>query len=108
MTSDNFHFYLQNRRIQTSQTGGQRYSDTSPLKCSLDGVSIYRPGYSGKTLFCNQEEGRRYDPKKWKSESAYQEMLRFLAKKVLKTDNKLIRCYGFLINGMAFATIAAI
>ncbi len=31
MTTDNFCFYLQNRRIQASQTGGQRYSDTSPF-----------------------------------------------------------------------------
>jgi hypothetical protein len=31
MTTDNFRFYLQNRLIQTSQTGGQRYSDTSPF-----------------------------------------------------------------------------
>jgi hypothetical protein len=31
MTTDNICFYLQNRLIQTSQTGGQRYSDTSPL-----------------------------------------------------------------------------
>jgi hypothetical protein len=30
MTSDNFCFYLQNRLIQTSQTGGQWYSDTLP------------------------------------------------------------------------------
>jgi hypothetical protein len=29
MTTDNFCFYLQNRLIKTSQTGGQRYSDTS-------------------------------------------------------------------------------
>jgi hypothetical protein len=29
MTTDNFHFYLQNRLIQTCQTGGQLYSDTS-------------------------------------------------------------------------------
>jgi hypothetical protein len=29
MTTDNFCFYLQNRLIQTSQTGGQRYSVTS-------------------------------------------------------------------------------
>jgi hypothetical protein len=36
MTSDNFCFYLQNRLIQTSQTGGQQYSDTSPfsIPCS--------------------------------------------------------------------------
>ena len=31
MTTDNFYFYLQNRLIQTSQTGGQWYSDTSPF-----------------------------------------------------------------------------
>jgi hypothetical protein len=31
MTTDNFYFYLQNRLFQTSQTGGQRYSDTSPF-----------------------------------------------------------------------------
>ncbi len=31
MTTDNFCFYLQNRLIQTSQTGGQRYSVTSPF-----------------------------------------------------------------------------
>ncbi len=29
MTTENFCFYLQNRLIQTSQTGGQWYSDTS-------------------------------------------------------------------------------
>jgi len=31
MTTDNFCFYLQNRLIQTSQTGGQWYNDTSPF-----------------------------------------------------------------------------
>jgi hypothetical protein len=31
MTTVNFCFYLQNRLIQTSQTGGQQYSDTSPF-----------------------------------------------------------------------------
>ncbi len=31
MTTDNFYFYLQNRLIQTSQAGGQQYSDTSPF-----------------------------------------------------------------------------
>ena len=31
MTSDNFCFYLQNRLIQTTQTGGQQYNDASPL-----------------------------------------------------------------------------
>ncbi len=31
MTTDNFSFYLQNTLIQTSQTEGQRYNDTSPF-----------------------------------------------------------------------------
>jgi hypothetical protein len=31
MTTDNFCFYMQNRLIQTGQTGGQWYSDTSPF-----------------------------------------------------------------------------
>jgi len=31
MTTDNFCFYMQNRVIQTSQTGGQQYSDTYPF-----------------------------------------------------------------------------
>jgi hypothetical protein len=36
MTSDNFCFYLPNKLIQTSQTGGQWYCDTSPfsIPCS--------------------------------------------------------------------------
>ncbi len=31
MTTENFCFYLQKRLIQTSQTGGQWYSDASPF-----------------------------------------------------------------------------
>jgi len=31
MITDNFCFYLQNRLSQTSQTGGQQYSDTYPF-----------------------------------------------------------------------------
>jgi hypothetical protein len=36
MTADNFCFYLQNRLIQTNQTGGQWYSDTSPFSIHWD------------------------------------------------------------------------
>jgi hypothetical protein len=43
MITDNFCFYLQNRLIQTSQTGGQQYSDTSPL--------VF-PGHSYVLPFC--------------------------------------------------------
>ncbi len=35
MTTDNYCFYLQRRLIQTSQTGGQWYSDTSPFSISI-------------------------------------------------------------------------
>jgi hypothetical protein len=37
MTTDNFCFYLKNRLIQTSQSGGQQYGDTSPfsIPCGL-------------------------------------------------------------------------
>ncbi len=38
MTTDNFCLYLQNRLMQTSQTGGQQYNDTSPLV--LPGTTI--------------------------------------------------------------------
>ncbi len=42
----NFCFYLQNRLIQTSQTGGQRYSDTYPFSITcLDGRVKARKRY---------------------------------------------------------------
>jgi len=37
MTTDIFCFYLQNRLIQTCQTGGQWYSDTSPFSIPCQG-----------------------------------------------------------------------
>jgi hypothetical protein len=40
MTTDNFCFYLQNREIQTSQTGGQWYNDTSPFSIPWLNVKI--------------------------------------------------------------------
>jgi len=41
MTTDDFCFYLQNTLIQTSQTGGQLYSDTSHLSIPcLDPIMI--------------------------------------------------------------------
>ncbi len=43
MTTDNFCFYLQNRQIQTSQTGGQWYSDTSPFSIPCLNLRIMRP-----------------------------------------------------------------
>ena len=41
MTTDNYCFYLQNRLTQTSQTGGQWYSDTSPF--SIPWVCTIKP-----------------------------------------------------------------
>jgi hypothetical protein len=38
MTTDHFCFYLQNRLIQTSQTGGQWYSDTPPFSIIVGGI----------------------------------------------------------------------
>jgi len=44
MTTVNFCFYLQNRLIQTSQTGGQWYSDTSPFSITCtDWPDLLRP-----------------------------------------------------------------
>jgi hypothetical protein len=51
MTTDNLCFYLQNRLIHTSQTGGQWYSDTSPFSISCfksiacsDNIDKKKPG----------------------------------------------------------------
>jgi hypothetical protein len=43
MTIDNFCFYLEKRLIQTSQTGGQWYSDTSPfsIPCVILSFALY-------------------------------------------------------------------
>jgi hypothetical protein len=56
MTTDNFCFYFQNRLIQTSQTGGQQYSDTSPFSIPWLGnvitckrVQMASKGMSGQT-----------------------------------------------------------
>jgi len=42
MTTDNVCFYLQNRLIQTNQTGGQWYSDTSPFSIAST-IIFFRP-----------------------------------------------------------------
>ncbi len=50
MTTEIFCFYLQNRLIQTSQTGGQWYNDTSPF--SIPWLEC---------LFIGMEEGSRLE-----------------------------------------------
>jgi hypothetical protein len=41
MTTDNFCFYLQNRLIQASQTGSQRYSDANTFSIPCSKVPRY-------------------------------------------------------------------
>jgi nitric oxide synthase oxygenase domain/subunit len=48
MTTDDFCFYLQNRLIQTGQTGSQWYSDTSPFSFPLN-VPLTCTVYQGLT-----------------------------------------------------------
>jgi hypothetical protein len=51
MITDNFCFYLPNRLIQTGQTGGQWYSDTSPLVFPAETIRLARKGKEvGNTL----------------------------------------------------------
>jgi len=82
MTTDNFCFYLQNRLVQTSQTGGPLYSDTSPfsipwpnlllpilIACTrevlLMGVELLVPTSPDQLLiiyyFTKQAGGQRYN-----------------------------------------------
>jgi hypothetical protein len=49
VTTDNFCFYLQNRVIQTSQTGGQQYSDTFPFSIPCQGFPA-KSMYVGSSL----------------------------------------------------------
>ncbi len=42
MKTNNFCFYLQNRLIQTGQTGGQWYSDTSPFSIPWLEPNLFR------------------------------------------------------------------
>ncbi len=51
MTTDNFCFYLQNRLIQTSQTGGQQYSDTSPFSIPCTSLQHYRTNNNDKKFY---------------------------------------------------------
>ncbi len=59
MTTDNFCFYLQNRQIQTSQTGGQWYSDTSPFSIPWSNTLAYFPDGQGQTFFFLQQLPQR-------------------------------------------------
>jgi hypothetical protein len=56
-TTDNFCFYLQNSLIQTSQTGGQWYSDTSPLIFPALTLSVMD---TAVTISINDTQHRRH------------------------------------------------
>jgi hypothetical protein len=55
MTTDNFCFYLQNRLIQTSQTLGQLYSDTSPF--SIPDLEVWPISDRGKKVLITLTPG---------------------------------------------------
>ncbi len=61
MTTDNFCFYLWNRLIQTSQTGGQWYSDTSPLVFPATTIPCSSKGILAAAIN-KTKQGRRYVP----------------------------------------------
>jgi hypothetical protein len=51
MTTDNFCLHLRNRLIQTSQTGGQWYNDTSPFSIPWSGNIKGGQRYSDASYF---------------------------------------------------------
>ena len=66
MINDNFCFYLQNRLIQTGQTTGQWYSDTSPFnipwpnqppqtRTALTAHPFHQVVYSDEYVFCTRK-----------------------------------------------------
>jgi len=59
MTTDNFCFYLQNRLIQTSQTGGQWYDDTSPF--SIPCLNLHNPPWATLSNFVRFSISRKIE-----------------------------------------------
>ncbi len=58
IATDNFCFYLQNRLIQTSQTGGEQYSDTSPFSIPCQFYLILFPERPHRRSGCEQRVSR--------------------------------------------------
>jgi hypothetical protein len=84
--TDNFCFYLQNRLIQTSQTGGQLYSDTSPLWYSLmKQIDTRFGGFEPVAFFCSGLQLPRSEQRVWKKH------FRFRAH--LQSGNELIQLF---------------
>jgi hypothetical protein len=77
LATDNFFFFLQNRLIQNSQTGGQWYSDTSPFRIPWLYVSdIYEIDYichRYKTFWTSFSFSRQrldLNPRPWDDEAS--------------------------------------
>ncbi len=94
MTADNFCFYLQNRLIQTSQTGGQWYSDTSPFSIPwLDHLEIRLQWLSWKKN-CSTYWGAEYLKLYWHCLSFFlQKCLPFLSTFLEFTSRETWLCH---------------
>jgi len=62
MTTNNFCFYLQNKLIQTSQTGVQLYNDTSPfiIPCCDHTLVMTSPFRSASVFLTNVRQGWKW------------------------------------------------
>jgi hypothetical protein len=90
MTADNFCFYLQNRLIQTGQTGGQLYNDTSPF--SVPWLATQKRFItSGFSIF----------------ENGFEEILLLnLAEKILWVNETFQRSFNFFLSNLIFKALS--
>jgi hypothetical protein len=90
MTTDNFCFYLQNRLIQTVQTGGQLYNDTSPF--SVPWLATQKRFItSGFSIF----------------ENGFEEILLLnLAEKILWVNETFQRSFNFFLSNLIFKALS--
>ncbi len=65
MTIDIFCFYLQNREIQTSRTGGQQYSDTSPFSIPWYRHHLWRLSIDFSNMFIAKATGLMWFKAYW-------------------------------------------
>jgi hypothetical protein len=104
MTTDNFCFHLQNRLIQTSQTGGQWYSDTSPFSIpwlhnngSFTLETSVSETVGDSDMWQSPWAARQYLP--WPPWTVWQEIELILIAKVSKESDIALRyCRRFYIQ----------
>jgi hypothetical protein len=92
MTTDNFCFYLQNRLIQTCQTGGQQYSDTSPFSIPWQ---QHFPSLQSKLCYVG---GTQKNPSNLNYERGYltsKRLFKLLKLNTSVTPNLYTHCYRF-------------